>query len=99
MTGPARGTAVVTGAGSGIGRAAALRLAREGARVGLIALDRDQLNAVAAEIAADGCEALALVADVTVEEEIAAAIDEAAAAWGGSRRSPGPAPPVPACSG
>ena len=75
--------AVVTGASSGIGRATALRLAAEGAKVGLVALDMDELNIVAAEIGAAGGEALALQADVSVEEQIAAAMDQAALAWGG----------------
>jgi NAD(P)-dependent dehydrogenase (short-subunit alcohol dehydrogenase family) len=75
--------AVVTGASSGIGRATALRLAREGARVGLVALDRDELEAVAAEITSGGGEARVLPADVTVEDQVAAAIDEVSAAWGG----------------
>lgn len=75
--------AVVTGASSGIGRATALRLAAEGAKVGLVSLDADGLHAVAAEIEAEGGEALALEADVSVEEEIAAAMDRAAEAWGG----------------
>ena len=72
--------AVVTGASSGIGRAAAIRLAREGARVALIARGREGLDAVAAEI---GSSALALPADCTDETSIAAAIDAAAAAFGG----------------
>lgn len=72
--------AVVTGASSGIGRAAAIRLAREGARVALIARGREGLDAVAAEIGAD---ALILPADCTDETSISAAIDEAAAAFGG----------------
>ena len=75
--------AVVTGASGGIGRAAALRLAAEGAKVGLVAIDEAGLERVRAEIAAAGGEALALVADVSVEAEIEAAIDRAAAAWGG----------------
>jgi NAD(P)-dependent dehydrogenase (short-subunit alcohol dehydrogenase family) len=74
--------AIVTGASSGIGRATALRLAREGARVALIARRREGLETIAAEIAADG-EALVLPADCTDETSIAAAIDEAAADFGG----------------
>ena len=74
--------AVVTGASSGIGRETALRLAREGARVGLIARRREGLEAVAAEIGA-GDGALVLPADCTEEASIAAAIDQAAASFGG----------------
>ena len=74
--------AIVTGASSGIGRATAVRLAREGARVGLIARGREGLDAVAAEIGADA-EVLVLPADCTDEASIAGAIDAAAAAFGG----------------
>ncbi|HEX7473463.1 MAG TPA: SDR family NAD(P)-dependent oxidoreductase [Candidatus Limnocylindrales bacterium] len=74
--------AIVTGASSGIGRATALRLAREGARVALIARGRPGLDAVAAEIGADA-EVLVLPADCTDETSIAGAIDAAAEAFGG----------------
>ncbi|MGH9709978.1 MAG: SDR family NAD(P)-dependent oxidoreductase, partial [Candidatus Acidiferrales bacterium] len=57
--------AIITGGGTGIGRACALTLAREGARVALVARRRDKLEAVAREIAAAGGEALVLECDVT----------------------------------
>jgi NAD(P)-dependent dehydrogenase (short-subunit alcohol dehydrogenase family) len=82
---PARFTgkrAIVTGASSGIGRATAIRLAREGARVALIARRREGLVTIAAEIGVD-TEALVLRADCADEASIAAAIDRAAAAFGG----------------
>jgi len=56
--------AIVTGASSGIGKALALRLGAEGYRVGLIARRRDELDAVAAAIAAAGGEAVPAVGDV-----------------------------------
>jgi NAD(P)-dependent dehydrogenase (short-subunit alcohol dehydrogenase family) len=75
--------AIVTGAGSGMGRAAALRFAAEGARVGLIDMDETAAGAVAAEIEAAGGEALVLRADVRNEDDVATAIERAASAWGG----------------
>lgn len=56
-------TAVVTGASSGIGRATALALAREGAAVVVTARRKQALDAVAAEIAAFGGQALVLAGD------------------------------------
>jgi NAD(P)-dependent dehydrogenase (short-subunit alcohol dehydrogenase family) len=75
--------AIITGASSGIGRAAALRLAREGGRAALISWRPAELEEVAALITAEGGEALALNADVADEEQLAAAIDLAAQQWGG----------------
>jgi 3-oxoacyl-[acyl-carrier protein] reductase len=72
--------ALVTGAGSGIGRAIAARFVREGASVALVDVAGDGMRACCEEI---GGETLALVADVSSEESVAASIAEAAAAWGG----------------
>jgi NAD(P)-dependent dehydrogenase (short-subunit alcohol dehydrogenase family) len=76
-------TAIVTGAGGGLGRSHALTLARHGARV--VVNDRDVTAAerVAAEIVAAGGEAIAAPASVTDEAEVAAMVDSAARAWGG----------------
>ncbi len=74
--------ALVTGAGSGIGRAIALRLAAEGACVVVADRDAESAAAVAAEIGGPDF-AIACTADVTDEEQVAAAIAAAALAFGG----------------
>lgn len=67
--------AIVTGAGRGIGRAIALRLAREGARV--VVADRDPSTAaqVVAEIVGASGQALALTVDVTRRDEVARMVE------------------------
>ena len=74
--------ALVTGAGSGIGAAAAVRLARAGARVALVGRTEDELQKVARKIRDAGGEARVAVADVSVVDEIRRATDETAAEWG-----------------
>jgi len=61
----AGGIALVTGAANGIGRASALRLAREGADLALVDREGDPLRAVAREIEAAGRQVLAITADWT----------------------------------
>ena len=65
MNGLEAKTAYVTGGGSGIGRATALRLASEGARVAVVDLRKDAAEAVASEIEAAGGKAAAIECDVT----------------------------------
>jgi NAD(P)-dependent dehydrogenase (short-subunit alcohol dehydrogenase family) len=74
--------ALVTGAGSGIGAAAARRLARAGARVAALGRTEEELARVVGEIQAAGGEARAVVADVADADAMRRAIDETAAAWG-----------------
>lgn len=65
-------TAVITGAGRGIGRATAHALAKEGCNIVLAALEADQIEAVAAEIRAIGAEALAVATDVQHKSQVMA---------------------------
>jgi NAD(P)-dependent dehydrogenase (short-subunit alcohol dehydrogenase family) len=74
--------ALVTGAGRGFGRAIAMRLTSEGAAVALTARDQDQLDGVAAEIAAAGGEAFAITGDVTVAADVDRAVSAAEARFG-----------------
>lgn len=69
--------AIVTGAASGIGRATALRLGREGAAVVIADLDSARAEEVAAEIGAQGGRALALEVDVTDATAVRAMTDRA----------------------
>jgi NAD(P)-dependent dehydrogenase (short-subunit alcohol dehydrogenase family) len=74
--------AIITGAGSGMGRAAARRFHAEGARVALIDLDAPALDALVAELEG-GDDVLALPADVRDESAIEAAVGSAVEAFGG----------------
>ena len=73
--------ALVTGAGSGIGKAAALLLAREGAKVAALDLSEDDAQQTAQEIERAGGSALAVAADVSQPEQVQAAVQQVADAW------------------
>jgi len=75
-------TVLVTGAGRGIGRAIALTAAREGAFVVLASRTAEQLDEVAAAIAAEGGKALAIPTDVTRREDVSALVARAVAETG-----------------
>lgn len=74
--------AFVTGAGSGIGKAAALLLAREGAKVGALDSDGEDLKRTVAEIEGFGGAAVPLVADVSNPEQVRDAVGRIADEWG-----------------
>ena len=75
--------ALVTGAGQGIGRAIALRLAREGFALALADINASALAGVQAEIEAAGGKALALPADLSAVAEVRRVMARAAADLGG----------------
>lgn len=76
-------TALVTGGGQGIGRAFAHALAEAGAAVAVADLDQARADAVAAELASKGAEAMAVRADCADEGSVKAMVD-AAVAWKGA---------------
>ncbi|MYE46200.1 MAG: SDR family NAD(P)-dependent oxidoreductase [Chloroflexi bacterium] len=74
--------AVVTGAASGIGRGLARRFAEEGMRIVLADVERDALEAAAAELRDAGVEVLAVEADVSSAASVEALADRAYEAFG-----------------
>lgn len=74
--------ALITGAGSGIGKASAILLAKEGAKVGALGRDEKELGEVITEIEQDGGEAMPLIADVSIPEEMERAVRDLIERWG-----------------
>jgi NAD(P)-dependent dehydrogenase (short-subunit alcohol dehydrogenase family) len=80
---PFRGkVALVTGAGSGIGAAAAQLLAEQGAQVAVLDIDGAAADAVAGRLQARGLQALGRRVDVSDPEACAAAVDAVVTRWG-----------------
>jgi short-subunit dehydrogenase len=77
-----RRVVAITGASAGIGRAIAIRLARDGASVAICARRRERLDGVAAEIIQAGGTSLPIVADVTRDAEMQAFVDQTVSRWG-----------------
>jgi len=76
-------TALITGAGSGIGEASAILLAREGARVALLGRDEEELEETLEKIRGEGGEGMAIATDVRDPAGMRAAADRIRGEWGG----------------
>lgn len=74
--------ALVTGAASGIGRASAVALSHQWAKVALTGLNLDKLNELALELKNQGKEVVAVQMDVTKKEEVAAAVAKTISSFG-----------------
>lgn len=75
--------AIVTGGGSGIGRAIVLAFGREGASVAVLGRRREALEGVVKELSQFGSEGLAVVCDVSKSEETRRAVDRVESTFGG----------------
>lgn len=75
--------ALVTGAGQGIGRAIALRLARDGADIAIADMNEAKMSDVAAEVRGIGRKATTFKADVSKRDDVYAAIENAEKVLGG----------------
>ena len=74
--------ALITGAGSGIGQAAAILLAKEGAKVAALGRTKDKLVHTVEEIENQGGEAMPISADISKPEEMQQAIGQIVERWG-----------------
>ena len=77
-----RRVVAITGASAGIGRAIAIRLARDGASVAVCARRRERLDQVANEIIQAGGTSLPIVANVAQDAEMRAFVDQTVSRWG-----------------
>ena len=75
--------AIVTGGGAGIGRGAAIKLAEEGARVGVLDINQTAAEEVAENILQAGGSAIALQANVANEQQVADAVARVESRFGG----------------
>ena len=75
--------AFITGSASGIGKEIALLFAQEGAKIVIADLNKQAADATAAELKEGGAQAIGVGVDVTSEEQVDAAVEEAARAFGG----------------
>jgi 3-hydroxybutyrate dehydrogenase len=75
--------AFITGSASGIGKEIALLFAQEGAKIVIADLNKQAADATAAELNESGAQAIGVGVDVTSEEQVDAAVEDAAQAFGG----------------
>lgn len=90
--------AIVTGGGGGIGGAIVRRFAREGAKVAVVDIDTETAKAAAAELTAQGADAIPVVADVTKKQSVGEMVQSTLERWrridilvnvaGGAERKP-----------
>jgi NAD(P)-dependent dehydrogenase (short-subunit alcohol dehydrogenase family) len=74
--------AIITGSGGGIGGAIALRYAREGAKLALADIVAETAKSRAAEISSIGCDAFAIVADVSKKDSVQQMVQATLDRWG-----------------
>jgi len=74
--------ALVTGGGSGIGAASALKLAKAGAKVAVLARDEDELKQIAAQIGEVGSEGMVIVGDISDVRSMQKAYQQIENQWG-----------------
>ena len=74
--------ALITGAGSGLGRQAAQLFSSEGARVAIVDIDADRAEQASKLVEQQGGDAIAITADVAVKGQITAAVDAAVDQFG-----------------
>jgi NAD(P)-dependent dehydrogenase (short-subunit alcohol dehydrogenase family) len=75
-------TALVTGGGQGIGRGFAHALGEAGAAVAVVDIDRELAEEVAVELGRKGIDSIAIRADVTKQDDVAAAVKTILGKWG-----------------
>lgn len=76
-------TAIVTGGGSGIGKAICFVLAKEGAKVAVVDLHKDRADGVAHEIGKQGAQAMAIAADASSASDVDQMVGAVLKEWGG----------------
>lgn len=75
-------TAIITGAGSGMGKAMAILFAEEGAKLIVADINRESIDDVVSEIQQEGGQALGVVANIAKQEDIDIMVDSAVSSFG-----------------